>query len=304
VISFIGKRLGQALITMLFVSGAIFLLSHATGNPADVILPIEATAEQRQQLIERLGLDEPLYKQYWIFIGNALQGDFERSIRTRAPVMDLVGDRFWNSVKLTTAAMSFTILVSVPLGVLAAVRRGRWADKAAMTFAVVGQSLPPFFTGILAILVFAVWFQVLPAQGADTWTAYVLPAVTMGWFTGAGVTRLMRSGMLEVLDSEYIKLARVKGLSETKVVWKHAWRNALIPVVTFIGLMYGILLAAAVSTEVVFGWPGLGRLAFEAVSWRDFPLLQAVVLVWALVIVGINLAVDLTYGLLDPRIRH
>ena len=303
-ISFIAKRLAQAAITMIAVTIAVFLLSHATGNPADVILPIEATGEQRAALIDRLGLNEPLTEQYWIFITNAVQGDFERSIRTRSPVMDLVGDRFWNSIKLATAAIGFTILVSAPLGVIAAVRRGRWADKGAMTFATLGQSLPPFFTGVLAILVFAVWFRVLPAQGADTWKHYVLPAVTMGWFTGAGVTRLMRSGMLEVLDSEYIKLARAKGTSETKVIWKHAMRNALIPVVTFVGLMYGILLAAAVSTEVVFGWPGMGRLAFEAVSWRDFPLLQAVVLVWSLVIIGINLVVDLSYGLLDPRIRR
>ena len=303
-IAFIGKRFAQAAITMIAVTIAVFLLSHATGNPADVILPIEATGEQRAALIDRLGLDEPLPEQYWIFISNAVQGKFERSIRTRSPVMDLVGDRFWNSIKLATAAIGFTILVSAPLGVIAAVRRGRWADKGAMTFATLGQSLPPFFTGVLAILVFAVWFRVLPAQGADTWKHYVLPAVTMGWFTGAGVTRLMRSGMLEVLDSEYIKLARAKGTSETKVIWKHAMRNALIPVVTFVGLMYGILLAAAVSTEVVFGWPGMGRLAFEAVSWRDFPLLQAVVLVWSLVIIGINLVVDLSYGLLDPRIRR
>ena len=303
-IAFIGKRLAQAVITMIGVTIAVFLLSHATGNPADVILPIEATGEQRAALIDRLGLNEPLSKQYWIFVSNAVQGKFERSIRTRSPVMDLVGDRFWNSIKLATAAIGFTILVSAPLGVLAAVKRGRWADKGSMTFATLGQSLPPFFTGVLAILVFAVWFRVLPAQGADTWKHYVLPAVTMGWFTGAGVTRLMRSGMLEVLDSEYIKLARAKGTSETKVIWKHAMRNALIPVVTFVGLMYGILLAAAVSTEVVFGWPGMGRLAFEAVSWRDFPLLQAVVLVWSIVIIGINLMVDLSYGLLDPRIRR
>ena len=303
-IAFIGKRLAQALITMIAVTIAVFLLSHSTGNPADVILPIEAGGEERAALTDRLGLNKPLPEQYWIFITNAIQGDFERSIRTRAPVMELVGDRFWNSIKLTTAAMGFTILVSLPLGVLAAVKRGRWAAQGAMTFATLGQSLPPFFTGVLSILVFAVWFQLLPAQGADSWKHYILPAVTMGWFTGAGVTRLMRSGMLGVLDSEYIKLARAKGTSETRVIWKHAMRNALIPVVTFIGLMYGILLAAAVSTEVVFGWPGMGRLAFEAVSWRDFPLLQAVVLVWSLVIIGINLLIDLSYGILDPRIRR
>jgi len=173
-----------------------------------------------------------------------------------------------------------------------------------MGFAIAGQSLPPFFTGLLAILVFGVWLRLLPAQGADSWQHYILPALTMAWFVAAGVTRLMRSAMLDVLDSEYIKLARAKGLAERKIIWKHAWRNALIPVVTFVGLMYGILLAAAVSTEVVFGWPGMGRLAFEAVTWRDFPLLQAVVLVWALVIVALNLIVDLTYGFLDPRIRR
>ena len=303
-IRFIGVRLMHAAITLIAVSIVIFLLSHSTGNPADVILPLEATSQQRAELIERLGLNEPLVEQYWVFLKNAVQGKFENSIRTRQPVMDLVGDRFWNSIRLATVAMAVTVLVSVPLGVVAAIKRGKWADKSAMGFAIAGQSLPPFFTGLLAILVFAVWLRLLPAQGADSWQHYILPALTMAWFVSAGVTRLMRSAMLDVLDSEYIKLARAKGLAERKIIWKHAWRNALIPVVTFVGLMYGILLAAAVSTEVVFGWPGMGRLAFEAVTWRDFPLLQAVVLVWALVIVALNLIVDLTYGFLDPRIRR
>jgi peptide/nickel transport system permease protein len=200
--------------------------------------------------------------------------------------------------------MAIAVMISLPLGVMAAVNRtGTW-DRIAMTVALLGQSLPAFFTGVVAIFVFSVTFELLPAQGSGTWAHYVLPSLTLGWFTSAGVTRLVRSSMLEVLDSEFVKLARTKGLSEAVVVCKHALRNALIPVITFVGYMYGVIIAAAIATETVFAWPGLGRLAYEAVTWRDFPLLQAVVLVWAALIIGINLLVDVAYGVLDPRIRR
>ena len=298
------SRVLQALVTLLGVSVVVFALSQSTGNPVDVLLPIEATPEQRAALIENLGLDKPLVVQYVTYLGNVLEGDFGTSIRTELPVRGLVVDRLGNSVLLVSASLLFMLVFSLPLGVLAAVKRDTLVDRIAMGLAVMGQSLPPFFTGVIAIILFSVTWQIFPAQGSGTWQHLVLPAVTMGLFTGAGITRLIRSSMLEVLDSEYAKFARIKGASEMRVVWRHAFRNALIPVVTFVALMYGVLVAAAVTTEVVFAWPGMGRLAFEAVVWRDFPVLQAVVIMWAALIVFTNLLVDLSYAIIDPRIRH
>jgi peptide/nickel transport system permease protein len=199
--------------------------------------------------------------------------------------------------------MLITMFISLPLGVVAAVYCGRVWDRVAMAVALLGQSLPSFWTGIVFILIFAVTLGWFPTSGMGSWQHYILPAVAMGWSTSAGVVRLLRSSTLEVLDTEYIKLARLKGLREFIVVSKHAVRNALIPVITFIGFMYGVIIAAAITTEVVFTWPGLGRLAYEAVLWRDFPLLQLTVLTWATFIVAINFAVDLVYVVLDPRIR-
>ena len=298
------SRVLQALVTLLGVSVVVFALSQSTGNPVDVLLTIEATPEQRAALIENLGLDKPLVVQYVTYLGNVLEGDFGTSIRTELPVRGLVVDRLGNSVLLVSASLLFMLVFSLPLGVLAAVKRDTLVDRIAMGLAVMGQSLPPFFTGVIAIILFSVTWQIFPAQGSGTWQHLVLPAVTMGLFTGAGITRLIRSSMLEVLDSEYAKFARIKGASEMRVVWRHAFRNALIPVVTFVALMYGVLVAAAVTTEVVFAWPGMGRLAFEAVVWRDFPVLQAVVIMWAALIVFTNLLVDLSYAIIDPRMRH
>jgi peptide/nickel transport system permease protein len=225
------------------------------------------------------------------------------SLRTKRPVIDLVGDRLVNSLKLASVAMLFTVVISLPLGVIAAVYRGRIWDRVAMATVLLGQSLPSFWTSIIFILVFAVMLGWFPTSGSGGWQHYILPAVSMGWFTSAGIVRLLRSSTLEVLDSEYIKLARLKGLREVIVVSKHAVRNALIPVITFVGFMYGIIIASAITTEVVFAWPGLGRLAYEAVLWRDFPLLQLTVLTWACLIILINFGIDLVYVLLDPRIR-
>ena len=296
-------RLFQALLTLLAASFVVFALARVTGSPADTMLPMDATPAEREAMIKRLGLDLPLVQQYWLYLKDALRGDFGVSLRTKRPVVELVQDRLFNSLKLASAAMVVTVIISLPLGVIAAVHRGRIWDRISMTVALLGQSLPSFWTGIVFIWVFAVMLGWFPTSGTGSWRHYVLPAVSMGWFTSAGVVRLLRSSTLEVLDSEYIKLARLKGLRELVVVGKHAVRNALIPVVTFIGFMYGIIIAAAITTEVVFTWPGLGRLAYEAVLWRDFPLLQLTVLTWACFIVVINFAVDLVYVVLDPRIR-
>ena len=296
-------RIILAVITLLVVSIAVFGLSHSTGSPVDVLLPLEATQQQKENAIKRLGLDKPLHVQYWKFFKGAVTLDFGNSIRTKQPAMEMVKQRFGNSIRLASAAVGFGIITSIPLGILAAVNRNGILDRLAMTVALIGQSVPAFFSGILAIYIFSEYLHFLPVQGAAGWKNYILPAVTLGWILAAGMTRLLRSSMLEVLDSEFVKLARAKGLSESRVVVKHAFRNALIPLVTFIAYTWGILIGAAIATEVVFGWPGLGRLAYESVIWRDFPLLQAVVLVWASLIIGVNLLADLIYGVLDPRIR-
>jgi peptide/nickel transport system permease protein len=303
-LAFVAARVGQALLTLLASSVIVFALVRTSGSPVDLILPPDSTPAERQAAIRRLGLDRPLSYQYGAFLWNALQGDWGTSLRTGRPATELVMERLGNSLKLATAAIGITLLLSIPLGVLAAVNRaGPW-DRLGMAFAVLGQSLPAFWLGIILMLVFAVWLRWLPTSGMESWRHYVLPAVVLGWGISAGVVRLLRSSMLEVLDSEFVKLARTKGLSEARVVWKHALRNALVPVITFAGFMYGVIIAAAIVVEVVFSWPGLGRLAYESTLWRDFPVLQLTVLTWTALVIAINFLVDLSYGLVDPRVRR
>lgn len=297
------SRLAQAFITLLVTSLIVFLLARSSGSPADLVLPTDATPTERAMYIERMGLDQPIAKQYLIFLSDALRGDFGVSIRTGAPATELVFDRVGRTLLLATAGLLVALAISLPLGVMAAVHRGRGWDKFSMSFALLGQSTPAFWLGIVLILIFAVWLRWLPSSGVGTWQHYVLPSVVLGWSISAGIVRLLRSSMLEVLDAEFIKLARTKGLGEPVVVWKHALRNALIPVVTFIGFMYGVIIASGVVIEVVFGWPGLGYLAYESTLWRDFPVLQLSVLVYTAIIVGINFLVDISYGLIDPRVR-
>lgn len=297
------SRLFQAFMTLLMTSLIVFVLARTSGSPADLVLPTDATPSERVEYIQRLGLDQPIAKQYMIFLGDALRGDFGTSIRTGAPATELVFDRVGRTLILATAGLGIALLISVPLGVMAAVHRGRSWDRFSMGFALLGQSTPAFWLGIVLILIFAVWLRWFPSSGVGSWQHYVLPSVVLGWSISAGIVRLLRSSMLEVLDAEFIKLARTKGLKEGVVVWKHALRNALIPVVTFIGFMYGVIIASGVVIEVVFGWPGLGYLAYESTLWRDFPVLQLSVLVYTGIIVGINFLVDVSYGLIDPRIR-
>jgi peptide/nickel transport system permease protein len=251
-IKFLLIRLFQAILTLLAASFVVFALARMTGSPADTMLPMDATPTEREAMIQRLGLDLPIIQQYWLYLKDAVRGDFGVSLRTKRPVTELVRDRLFNSLKLASAAMVFTIVISLPLGVIAAVHRGRLWDRISMTVALLGQSLPSFWTGIIFILVFAVGLGWFPTSSMGGWQHYILPAVSMGWFTSAGVVQLLRSSTLEVLDSEYIKLARLKALREFIVVSKHAVRNALIPVITFVGFMYGIIIAAAITTEVGF----------------------------------------------------
>jgi peptide/nickel transport system permease protein len=296
-------RVLQAIFTLWVVSVVVFFAARITGSPDLALMPLDAMPEDREAFRNMYGLDRPLIVQYGRWASRALQGDLGKGIQYKVPVIELIRPRLWNSIKLAAVSMAMAVLLALPLGVLAAVKRGQIWDRIAMGIGLGGQSLPSFWLALILVLIFAVRLKVLPATGSGTWRHYILPGFTLGWFISAGATRLMRSGMLEVLDAEYVKLARAKGVAETWVIWKHALRNALIPVVTFTGFMFGVIIASSITVETVFVWPGIGRLVFEALIVRDFPLIQGIVLIWSAIIIFLNLLVDLAYGLLDPRIR-
>lgn len=285
------------------VATIVFFLGRLTGNPADMILPEDASEEDRQEMIKTLGLDGPLHVQFFIFMKNALQGDLGLSIRYRQPASEIFFSRLPNTLKLVPVAMLIAILMAIPLGILSALRRGSITDRVSGTIAVLGIATPNFWLGILLIYIFSVQLGWLPSARMGGFSHYVLPTITLGTFLVAGFMRLIRSSMLEILDSEFVKLARIKGLSEWVVVWKHCLRNALIPVLTLWGVFMGGLVTGAIVTETVFAWPGIGRLTYEAVIFRDFPLLQAVIIMDAVLILFINLLVDILYAYIDPRIR-
>jgi peptide/nickel transport system permease protein len=301
---FVVVRLLQSLAALAILSLVVFVLARATGDPLHMILPMSATPEDYANARAYLGLDRPYVEQYLSFVGKALLGDFGNSIRARRPVGELLRERLPNSIKLATFAMGVSLAMAFPLGVLAAVKKDSALDRVAQIIAVLGQSLPTFWVAIVLVEVVAGRLQWFPAGGIVGFSSYVLPGFTLGWFVVAGMMRLLRSGMLEVLDSEYVKLARVKGVIERRVVWVHALKNALIPVVTFAGIYFAILVTTAIVVETVFAWPGLGRLAYEGITSRDFPVIQAVVLTTAAIVAIVNLCVDLLYAVIDPRIRY
>jgi peptide/nickel transport system permease protein len=303
-IRFVCFRLLQSLIALAILSVVVFVLARATGDPLHMILPMSATEEDYANARQYLGLDRPYVEQYLTFVGRAATGDFGNSIRARRPVSEILRERLPNSLRLALFAMTVSLAMAFPLGVLAAVKKGTGLDRAAQVISVLGQSLPSFWVAIILVEFVAGRWQWLPAGGNEGFTSYILPGFTLGWFVVAGLMRLLRSGMLEVLDSEYVKLARLKGVAESRVVWIHALKNALIPVVTFAGIYFSILVTTAIVVETVFAWPGLGRLAYEGISSRDFPVIQAVVLTTAAIVTVVNLAVDLLYAVIDPRIRY
>jgi peptide/nickel transport system permease protein len=304
VIRFIAVRILQSLAALAILSIVVFVLARATGDPLHMILPMSATEEDYANARAYLGLDRPYVEQYFSFVGKAVTGDFGVSIRARRPVLELIQERLPNSLKLAVFAMGVSLAMAFPLGVMAAVRKGSGIDRTAQIVAVLGQSLPTFWVAIVLVEIVAGRLQWLPAGGISGLASYVLPGFTLGWFVVAGMMRLLRSGMLEVLDSEYVKLARVKGVVERRVIWMHALKNALIPVVTFAGIYFAILVTTAIVVETVFAWPGLGRLAYEGITFRDFPVIQAVVLTTAAIVAAVNLCVDCLYAFIDPRIRY
>jgi peptide/nickel transport system permease protein len=301
---FVFFRLLQSLVALAILSVVVFVLARSTGDPLHMILPMSATEEDYANARRYLGLDRPYVEQYLSFVGRAITGDFGMSIRARRPVMELIRARLPNSIRLALFAMAVSLAMALPLGVMAAVKKGTSVDRVAQIVAVLGQSLPTFWVAIVLVEFVAGRLQWLPAGGADSLASYVLPGFTLGWFVVAGMMRLLRSGMLEVLDSEFVKLARVKGVAERRVVWIHALKNALIPVVTFAGIYFAILVTTAIVVETVFAWPGLGRLAYDGITSRDFPVIQAVVLTTAVIVAAVNLCVDCLYAFIDPRIRY
>jgi len=302
--SYLIGRVGQTLLSMLVVISIVFVLTRLSGNPVNLLLDVNATQRDHEILMHHLGLDQPLAVQYGIYVKNIFLGDFGKSVLTRRPVAEHIWERLPATVELGLVAMLLSVLMGVPLGMYSAVRRGGMLDGAARVFAVLGQSMPTFWLGLMLILFFGVVLGVLPAGGRGGPSHLILPAFTLGYFTSAAILRLTRSSMLEVLGTEYIKFARLKGLPEQVVLWKHGLKNALLPVVTFAVLLFVQFLGGAVVTETVFAWPGLGRLILESIATRDYPIVQAGVLVLSALYLTGNFFVDLLYSYLNPRIRH
>lgn len=303
--TFLFIRFLQALVSLFAITLIVFGLTHLTGSPVDALLPDDASAEQIETLIRHWGLDRPLHEQYFAFLGNAIQGDFGASLKWRGySAMEVVLQRLPATLKLGGLSVVLSVAVAIPLGVVAAMYRGTLIDKSANVVALLGQSLPQFWLGIMLIWIFAVGLGWFPTSGQGGLKHMILPAIAMASFQIAALARLTRSAMLDALRSEYIKLARLKGVSEFKIVWKHALRNAAIAPLTYFGLLAGSLLTGSVVIESVFSWPGTGLLSIEAIRGRDYPVVQAVVILFAVVFLLINYVVDALYALVDPRIRH
>ena len=296
-------RSAQGLVSLWAVTVMLFIITRITGDPVQVLLPPEASREMYDQVRSSLGLDRPLIVQYFSYLGDLLRGDLGVSFQSQVPVSEMIGNRLPATLELGGAALLVTFVVGLPLGLYAGYRRGKLVDRVASMLAVLGQAAPTFLIGILAVLVLAVHLELLPAGGRGGLSHLILPAVTMAWASVAGVTRLMRSSVLETLESDYIRLCRVKGMSETRVLWKHALRNAALPVLTFGGVVTAGMMTGSVVTEAVFVWPGVGRLLLDAIGARDFPVVQGVVLVLAGVYIVVNIIVDIFYAYLNPRLR-
>ncbi|MDQ7859842.1 MAG: ABC transporter permease [Armatimonadota bacterium] len=303
--AYVAKRLLLAVPVIFGVAFVVFAMVRVVpGDPAQIIAGETATREFVEAIRKDLGLDRPILQQFASFLAGAARGDFGRSIRSRAPVSEELAARIPNTVQLTIAGLLVAVAVGVSAGVISAVRPYSWLDASVMFVALVGLSMPVFWSGLMLILIFAVRLSWLPAVGTGTLAHLILPAITLGGATAAIIARMTRSSMLEVLRSDYIRTARAKGAPERTVVNRHALRNALIPVITVVGLQMGTLLSGAVLTESVFAWPGIGRLMVEGILTRDYPVVQAAVLLVALAFVFVNLLVDLLYALVDPRIHY
>lgn len=307
---FIIRRLLQSIVVVAGVTLLVFVILYQTGDPVALMASPDATKEEVEALRVALGFDRPWYEQYWSFAKDAARGDFGTSLRQQQPVFSLIMERLPATLSLAVTAFILSVVVSIPIGILSATRRNSVWDNMTMGFALLGQSLPIFFLGVMLIWIFAGKLGWLPSFGrgdgtlVDTAKHLVLPSITLATFSLARNARLVRSSLLEVLGLDYIKTARSKGLTERIVVYRHALKNALIPVITILGLEFGTLLGGAIITETVFAWPGVGRLIIIAIGQRDFPLVVGTVTIIATLFVFLNLVVDILYGVIDPRVRY
>lgn len=302
---YILRRLLLVIPVLIGVSIVVFWMIRAIpGDPARVIAGEAATEETLERIREQYGLNEPTHVQYGIFLKNVLKGDFGRSIRSRRPVIDEIETRLWPTLELALGSLAVALILGVSTGVLSAVRPNSWVDAISTFIALVGISMPVFWLGLMFMYLFSYQLEWFPTTGRGTWRHLVLPAVTLGLSSAAIIARMTRSSMLEVLRQDYVRTARAKGLPERVIVLKHAFRNALIPILTVTGLQFGTLLGGAVLTESVFAWPGIGRLMVESIIARDYPVVQMAVLVVALAFILINLLVDILYAYVDPAIRY
>src|SRR5262245_57390878 len=301
---YILRRLGYSVLSLFLLSLTIFLLVRVAGDPAVLLVEPGASQADLDAVRQQLGLDRSLWVQYVTFVKTLLTGDFGQSFYYRTSVLELYMSRLPNSLLLALAAMTFSLLIGIPTGIIAAVRVNSWWDSGGKIFSLLGQSMPSFWVGLLMILFFSVYLGWLPSSGSGTIWHLIMPSIALGWVFAAAHMRLTRSSMLEVLGSEYIKLARLKGLPEALVIARHAFKNALIPVLTLAGINLVIMVNVAVIVETVFAWPGVGRLLFEGISFRDFPVVQATIVLCGAMIVVVNLIVDVLYAAIDPRIRY
>jgi peptide/nickel transport system permease protein len=300
---YVARQLVQLVVVIVGISMLAFAILHVIGDPVLLLLPQNAGKEEYARYHKLLGLDQPLYVQYWKFASRAIQGDFGKSWYTDTPAFRLVLQRMAPTIYLTLAGLAMALLIALPLGILAALKRHSFVDNLCTMVAVAGQAMPIFWLGIMLIIIFAVRLRALPASGYGTWQHFLMPAFTLGAFLAPLTMRLVRSGVIEIMNMEYIKTARAKGLGEGMVVVKHAFRNACLPVITVLGLQFGQLLGGAIITETVFAWPGVATLTVESIRNQDFPVVQCAVVLLALIIVSVNFIVDMIVGLIDPRIR-
>jgi peptide/nickel transport system permease protein len=302
---FLARRLVLTIPVLLGVATLVFSLIHLIpGDPAQAMLGEAAPQADVEELRHRLGLDRPLIEQYGVFLRGLAKGDLGTSLRTGLPVTDQIVGRMPATIELAAAAMLVAIAFAIPLGIIAAVRRGTAVDHVAMTLSLAGVSVPNFWLGPLLAIIFAVELGWLPVSGRGTWAHLVLPAISLGAALAAILARMTRATMLEELREQYVQAARARGVSRLRAVLRHAFRNSLIPVVTLLGLQFGAVLTGAVITETIFAWPGIGRLLIQSIGFRDYPLVQGCILLIALTYVGVNLVTDMLYGVLDPRIRY
>ena len=299
----VANRVLWGIAVALLISVVIFGLSRAAGDPRNIYLDEYATPEAWDAWGERMGLNRPLVVQYFVWLGQVLRGDFGQSLYYDVPSIRLVMERLPNTLQLGAAAFIVSIVIGIPLGIVSAVSRGSFVDYIARGFALLGQALPVFWIGLMMILIFAAQLQWLPSSRKEGWDHFIMPAIALGWLPAAGLLRITRGAMLNILDSEYVKLARAKGVSRIRIIWIHAFRNAIIAPLTLAALILAAFLTGTVVVETVFAWPGVGRLAVQSIKNNDFPVLSAIVLLFAGFYIFINLIVDLLYARIDPRIR-